>query len=224
MLAFALIAATAFAPTPTPALLVPAARVRSAPVQLNFEENAKAAGITSICGTIATAPVKAAALVASKAFKAQLAFSTFSIAAQLAVFGILYRYIVRCDSDDRVKQAVVFCFSLMRALSLTQCALQSDKSPDQWVQLGAYFGESALAFSAAAAALEYAFDRGWAGRLWYLQPDGFEEVSYGPDLYGRDPLRRDGFLRRGAFEREFEPLPPFEDVYEREALGARRRL
>ena len=40
---------------------------------------------------------------------------------------------------------------------------------DMLLQIGAYFGESALAFGGAAFALEVCWDRGWARRL---PPDG----------------------------------------------------
>lgn len=112
-----------------------------------------------------------------------MATSTWTLAFQLALFGVIYRYAVRSDGDDLVKQAAVAMFALFRALSLTNGT--TNWNADSWVQLGAYFGESALAFGTAAAALEYAWDKGWASRLWYLYSDGFEENIYGPDLYGR---------------------------------------
>ena len=173
MLAVCTAAAAAFVPSSAPPPLAPAARRSAAtPIRLSFDseersESAKAAGIAALSGSLASAPVKASALLATLPIKApalaQWEFSTGALAVQLALFGVVYRYAARSDFNDTPKRGTVFAFALCRALSSVQPSF-SDR-PEMFVQLLAYFGESVFAFGVAAASLGYAWKRGWVLRL-----------------------------------------------------------
>ena len=161
------LAAAAFLPSPTTPLLAPAARrAATASVRMDIpseerSESAKAGGVAAFSGSIASAPVKASALLSSKAFTwTQWEFSTGALAAELFFFGILYRLCIRMDDNDQLKQTCVGAFALFRAFSATQ--VTNKVTPDTWLQLCAYFGESILAFGGAAFALEYVWNRGKA--------------------------------------------------------------
>ena len=159
--------AAAFLPSPTTPLLAPVpARSAAASVRMYIpdeerSQSAKAGAVASLSGSIASAPVKASALLGSKAFTwSQWEFSTGALAAELFFFGLLYRLAIREDDNDQLKQTVVGAFALFRAFSATQVG--SKISSDTWLQVCAYFGESILAFGGAAFALEYVWNRGRA--------------------------------------------------------------
>lgn len=133
-------------------------------------ESAKAGFITSIAGSLAASPVKASALIVSNNLYQQWQYSSVALAVQLAFFGIVYRYAVRSDDNDMLKAGAVGGFVMCHTLSSPQILSQfsGKSSPDQWkmwIQLGASFGESVIVFGLAAAALEWAFNRGWLYRL-----------------------------------------------------------
>jgi len=228
MLACACIA-LAFVPSPLPAPLLAPAPGRSASASIAMStENVKAGGITAFAGTIASAPVKATALMTSKAMTASLAFNTWSLAVELALFGIIYRYAVRSDGDDLTKGGMLLMFTLFRALASTHMAEKtSGWTPDMWLQFAAYFGESALAFGAAATALEYAWERGWTQRLWYLEDnsrnygrgrrDRYDDY-YGRDVYGRDTRRGSGTFGTGTYGR----VSPTRALYDGRDMRRRR--
>lgn len=163
-------------------------------------QSAKAAGIAAVSGSVASAPVKASALLASNALSKgkesvslmnEWVFCTVELGVELALFGAVYRCIVRSDDNDMLKQGAIGAFALCRALASTQIL----KDTNTWMQIGTYFGESALAFSAAAAALEFAWDRGWCRRLpgIGLPPYYYDDYD-DPRSYFRDnmPYYRDG--------------------------------
>ena len=137
-------------------------------------ESAKAGVIAAVCGSVCSAP---AALVSTIAFTPQWEFATDALALQLALFGVVYRYAVRTDKNEQLQQGAVGAFALVRTLSSVQVGSQCSALPlncgppigyldwDMLLQLGAYFGESALAFGGAAFALEFAWSKGWAKRL-----------------------------------------------------------
>ena len=130
--------------------------------------------IAAVCGSVCSAP---AALVSTIAFTPQWEFATDALALQLALFGVVYRYAVRTDKNEQLQQGAVGAFALVRTLSSVQVGSQCSALPlncgppigyldwDMLLQLGAYFGESALAFGGAAFALEFAWSKGWAKRL-----------------------------------------------------------
>lgn len=137
-------------------------------------ESGKAGAIAALSGSVLAAP---AALLASNAFMPQWEFATDALAVQLALFGVVYRYAVRSDENEQLKQGAVGAFALVRTLSSVQVGSQCSALPlncgpplgyldwDMLAQLGGYFGESALAFGGAAAALEFCWNKGWAARL-----------------------------------------------------------
>ena len=140
---------------------------------LEFErfESIKAAICSATSGTIASAPVKLSTLVSSKALEsapalAQWQWGIGSMGVELALFGLVYRCAVRNDDNYMLKQGAVGAFALMHSLSSTHAAKMW--SPEMWLSLGIHFGEAALAFGCAAAALEFAWDKGWGTRLNYL--------------------------------------------------------
>lgn len=137
-------------------------------------ESGKAAVLSAVAGSIATLP---AALLAPDAFSPQWEFATDALGVQLFLFGVVYRYAVRSDDNDMLKQGAAGAFAVGRTLSsvkvpATCSALPLSCGPplgylswDMIYQL-AFFGiESALAFGGAAFALELAFDRGLVGRI-----------------------------------------------------------
>ena len=113
-------------------------------------ESVKAGGIASLTGTMASAPVKASAVLATLPVKATALaswqISTCVFAVQLFLFGIVYRCTVRCDDNDALRQGAVGAAALCRALGLMQT--NNAWTGDMWLQLGLSFGESALAFGA----------------------------------------------------------------------------
>ena len=111
MLPLCILVPTAFLPAqaPTPALLAPAlgsASLRTSKLVMMRDEgeSAKAGFIASIAGSVATAPVKASALLATNAaLTQQWQANTVSLAVMLSFFGIVYRYAVRDDDNDMLK-------------------------------------------------------------------------------------------------------------------------
>jgi len=208
MLALCLVA-SAFMPSPTPALSPVVGRMATPVMEVDrfaVTENTKTGATAALGGTVAAAPVKAATMIASKALTAQVAFSTYALAAQLMLFGVVYRYVVRTDGNDMVKQGVVGMFAMCRALASTTVTA-STSYPDAWLQIGAYFGESALAFAAGAAAIEYAWDKGWVRPLWYLDQAGYEvDAGFDRGFDRRFDRRGPGaFDRRGGFDGRVMP-------------------
>lgn len=207
------IAGAAFLPPATHPMLIPQ-RPAVASVRMLREEPGeflKAGAIASLSGGLATLPVKASALLASGGASAsvralisspQWEFNIYALAVQLSVFAVVYRCSVRMDDNDTLKQIIIFSFILFRAFSSTQ--VKSMWTPEMWLQLLTYFGESALAFGVAAAALEYAWNRGIAYRLPGIGVEPTYRVPYGmnprrpnypvnPRLPYRDP--RDPYIR-----------------------------
>lgn len=185
------IVASAFLPLPSSSPALPAVRrAPTASVQLSLAEERvesfKAGAITAVIGSMASAPVKASALLASSKasstmFTAQWEFCTYALFVQLFLFGVCYRCIMRDDDNDMLRQGAVGAAALCRALSLTQ--VKEMWSPDMWLTIFTYFGESMLVFGVASAALEFAWNRGYAFRL----PGIGLPPMYGP-MYDRDPF------------------------------------
>ena len=160
------------------AYTLPATPVRARPVMMALAEermeSGKAGAISAVAGSICATP---AALVASTAFTPQWEFATDALVVQLLLFGVVYRYAVRSDDNEMLKQGAAGAFALVRTLSSVQVGTQCTAIPlncgaplgyldwDMLLQLGAYFGESALAFGGAAAALELCWNKGWAARI-----------------------------------------------------------
>ena len=95
----------------------------------------------------------------------------------LGLFGLVYRYAVRQDSNPQLKQGVVGAFVITRTLSMLQASEECSALPlscgpplgyFNWemIATGAGAGaESALAFAAAAAAIELAFSMAFIRRF-----------------------------------------------------------
>jgi len=208
-------------------LPAPAAR-RSSSVQLNFFENFKTGVFCAASGSIASAPVKASAMLANKEkMDAMVEFSNYALAGELAVFGIIYRYACRSDDDDFLKAFIIGAFAFSRALEAVH-NVKTMWSPDMWMQLGVYFGSGCVAFGFAAFSLEFAWRNRWCRRLpttevfyqdYYRdfpanRPTvGGRRTDFRPDYledqYLRDEQRR--YLRGGS--RDFVGARPEEDPY-----------
>jgi len=176
--------------------------VRPATVRLSLAEeriqSVKAFGIAGVMGTLGSVPMRFSELMSTKALEkagklAEWQFHTGIFAFELALFGVVYRCVVRDDDNDMLKQGAVGAAALCRALSSTQWTYNTPPTK-MWLELGVYFGEGVLAFGIAAAALEWAWDRGLAYRLPgiglpqndYYYDDGFRG---GPPRYmDRTPM------------------------------------
>lgn len=186
-------------------------------------ESVKVSFITSVAGTFASLPVKASERATelargkiSAALEAQWTFNVFAWAIELALFGVVYRCIVRNDDNTMLRQGAVGAAALCRALSITQ--VRQMWSSEMWIQVGANFLESAFVFGMAAWALETAFDWGYAYRLpgeglprQYFRDDFFGGMNdfggrrrYGPERYSN---YRNANYRNANYRDE----PPYRD-------------
>lgn len=137
-------------------------------------ESAKAGAVAAVAGSLLGAP---AALLAPDRFTAQWEFGADTLAVELLLFGLVYRYAVRSDDNPMLKQGVVGAFALTRALSSAHVGDQCTAMPLScgaplgyldWGLLGQLtvsLATSGVAFGAAAAALELCFGRGWVRPL-----------------------------------------------------------
>ena len=89
-------------------------------------ESAKAGAIAAVSGSLCSAP---AALLASTAFTPQWEFATDALAVDLLLFGVVYRYAVRSDDNDMLKQGAVGAFALVRTLSSVRVGDQCSALP-----------------------------------------------------------------------------------------------
>ena len=144
-------------------------------------ESGKAAVLSAVAGSLVAAPLELIApdmFGIAPAFSPQWEFATDGLALELFLFGVVYRYAVRSDSDnDMLKMGAAGAFIVMRTLSSAQVGSQCTALPLNcgaplgyldWSLIGqlAYLGiASALAFGGAAVALELAFDKGFVGRI-----------------------------------------------------------
>ena len=190
----ATLAAASFVP---PAhFAAPSITPRSSPAQLSLVESAKAGVISTVGGSLASAPAKASALLAAEAFKwGTWEVGTASFATELFVFGVVYRYAVRNDFASRPKQGTVLAFAVFRAftlISLQASSLSDLGTSAKMLQLLAGFGESAIAFWGAAWALEYCWNRGYARRVDDFLPDFYYDDYTLDQMRGPPPYYRDG--------------------------------
>lgn len=180
---------------------------------LDYEkmESAKASGIAALGGSLASVPVKASALLVSHGFTGQWEFNNVALAIQLALFGAIYRCVIRSDDNDMARQGCVGGFALLHALSATTV---SKGGADVFLKVGTLFGESCLAYWGAAWALEYAFDRGYLRPLpgFGLPRDGYRSSfvtrngggsSYRDGAYYRDGQPRYNGVPRGSSGGEY---------------------
>ena len=118
-------------------------------------ESVKAFIVASVTGSLVAAPVKLSMLLAQGNSLDQWEYSTLALAIMLGLFGVVYRCTVRVDDNDMLKQGCVGAFALCRALALTN--VKHMGSPEMWLSIGTYFGESVLAFGGACYALGEAY-------------------------------------------------------------------
>ena len=197
----AILAAASYVPPAQ--FAAPSITPRSSPAQLSLVESAKAGVISTVGGSLASAPAKASALLAAEAFKwGTWEVGTASFATELFVFGVVYRYAVRNDFASRPKQGTVLAFAVFRAftlISLQASSLSDLGTSAKMLQLLAGFGESAIAFWGAAWALEYCWNRGYARRVDDFLPDFYYDDYTLDQMRGPPPYYRDG------------PPPPYYD-------------
>jgi len=146
-----------------PLLAPAAARSSAASVRMYIPreeriQSAKAGAVAALSGSLPPALFVLSTLISYKTFTLSTwALSSGLLAVELFFFGLLYRLAIREDDNDELKQTVVVAFALFRAFGATQVG-----SKDTLLQVAANFGESLLAFSFAAFALDYVWKRGIA--------------------------------------------------------------
>ena len=81
--------------------------LRSPPMRCSLAEerleSGKAGLVAALSGSLCAIPP---ALLATNSFTPQWEFSTDMLAVQLALFGVVYRYAVRSDDNEQLKQGV----------------------------------------------------------------------------------------------------------------------
>jgi hypothetical protein len=141
-------------------------------------ESAKTGIVGLLAGGIALAPVSLLhdGLLGGDAVQnglAQWEFDTDMGSLECALFAIVYRYCIRQDLNPQLNQGVLGAFVLIRTLSKIQVPAYCTAAPlDCGSPLG-YFDwsmlaqatlsaiESVVMFGAAAAAMNYCFEKGW---------------------------------------------------------------
>ena len=136
-------------------------------------ESVKAGVLSAVAGSVAMAPLAVTVTTAwfpSNAFDAQWELSHDGLAVMLGLFGLVYRYAVRKDPNPQLKQGVVGAFVITRTLAMLQASDDCTALPlscgaplgyFDWEMIATGLGagaESAVAFAASAAAIEFAFD------------------------------------------------------------------
>ena len=188
---FALLPATAPSTSPTiyacvrtPQLRAPAVRASLADERI---ESLKASTMAAISGSIVAVPTLS--LSNTLASVPEWEYAIGMLAAQLALFGAVYRCTVRCDDNKMLRQGAVGAAALCRALA--SLPLSSTWTPDLSSQLFGHFGEGLVVFGFAAAAIERTWQLGLARPLAGWSP----ELTYEEDFYGRES---DYYGRRGS--------------------------
>uniref|UniRef100_A0A7S0LTL0 Solute carrier family 40 protein n=1 Tax=Coccolithus braarudii TaxID=221442 RepID=A0A7S0LTL0_9EUKA len=137
-------------------------------------ESAKVGVASALSGSLAMAPF---ALLLPSAFSAQWELSHDVLAVMLFLFGLVYRYAVRSDSNAMLKQGVIGAFALTRCLSALQASEQCTALPlvcgppfsyldyAMILQLLSVGFESFAAFGGSAFVIEACFERGLLTRL-----------------------------------------------------------
>eukprot|EP00607_Mallomonas_marina_P003396 CAMPEP_0182432404 /NCGR_PEP_ID=MMETSP1167-20130531/56070_1 /TAXON_ID=2988 /ORGANISM="Mallomonas Sp, Strain CCMP3275" /LENGTH=169 /DNA_ID=CAMNT_0024619869 /DNA_START=61 /DNA_END=570 /DNA_ORIENTATION=- len=131
-------------------------------------DSLKAAVIGAVFGSIGALPFTVLHGVISK-FDGQWEFSVDMLALTLALFGVTYRYIVRENDYQRLREGAVGAFAVTRALNMIQVPAECASLPldcgdpfhyfsiSMLIQGIGVFSESLLAFGSAAYFLEKAF-------------------------------------------------------------------
>ena len=124
-------------------------------------EAAKACGISAAWGVLAAVPF--IAFNEAVDTLAEWQFSIGMYAAELALFGAVYRCVVRSDDNAMLRQGAVGAAALCRAFAAVP--LSAKWTSVMTMQLFSSSMEGAVVFGCAAAGLEYAWNRGLARPL-----------------------------------------------------------
>ena len=140
-------------------------------------ESAKAGALAAVAGSLAATPV-GALLPVPGVLTPQWEWDSDTLAASLALFGLVYRYATRSDADnDMLKQGAVGAFAITRVLASVRVGEQCTALPLEcgpplgyfdWAmlsQLASAGAHAAAAYGGAALAIEAAFDKGLLARV-----------------------------------------------------------
>ena len=154
-------------------------------------ESVKAAALAALTGSLVAAPVTffLPALLPDVPFPAPLSpqweFCTDTLAASLALFGLVFRYTAREDGTLQLKGGVVGAFVSLRSLASVTVSPACTPIPlvcgppliyADWAMLGAFLATAlpaGVAFGSAALALEAA----WASGLLARASDGGADLD-----------------------------------------------
>ncbi|KAJ8599267.1 hypothetical protein CTAYLR_006777 [Chrysophaeum taylorii] len=136
-------------------------------------ESAKTAVVAGLATSVGAAPFELAVHVGNLP---QFEFNVDQLAIMGALFGVVYRYAVRDDTNPQLNSGVVGAFALTRSLASVRVSPGCAFAPlacgppfgyldlaMAW-QLASTLATSAIAFYAAAAAIDAAVDRGFLQR------------------------------------------------------------
>ncbi|KAJ1627678.1 hypothetical protein T492DRAFT_1023395 [Pavlovales sp. CCMP2436] len=136
-------------------------------------ESVKAGVIAAVAGGLACA---LPALVVDGFNVAQWEFDVDTVSLACGLFGLTYRYIVRNDASEMLRQGAIGAFALSRASAAVHVSDSCIPVPLRCEPFGLYLDPSMLAqgagavvvgacaFGAAAAAVDYAFGKGWVSK------------------------------------------------------------
>ena len=128
-------------------------------------ESIKAAAIGTIGGSLAYFPL-AVVVGVGQGFPPQWEFDSDTLALSLALFGITYRYTIRTDSNDMLKEGAIGAFAITRTLSMIHVSDSCTSLPlycgppfgyfdFNMIIMGAYlFVENFIAYTGSATAID----------------------------------------------------------------------
>eukprot|EP00183_Erythrolobus_madagascarensis_P005647 CAMPEP_0185846766 /NCGR_PEP_ID=MMETSP1354-20130828/2297_1 /TAXON_ID=708628 /ORGANISM="Erythrolobus madagascarensis, Strain CCMP3276" /LENGTH=159 /DNA_ID=CAMNT_0028546971 /DNA_START=380 /DNA_END=859 /DNA_ORIENTATION=+ len=153
-------------------------------------ESAKAGVISALAGSFAVAPVSVGfTLFTDNGLNAQWELSIDMLAISLFLFGIVYRYVVRGDTNPMLKQGAIGAFAVIRAASALRAPDICVPFPLQCGPPLSYFSwpmltqgaitvaESLVAFGFAAVAIDLAFRNTWLQQAPSQLSDGDGDSS-----------------------------------------------
>ena len=153
-------------------------------------ESAKACGIAAVAGTFAAIP--AMTVGHHLAGAGQWQFALGMMAAELVLFGAVYRCTVRSDDNKRLREGVVGAFSLVRTFAMLP--ISAHWTPDLSGKIFSYGFEGMFIFGCAALALEYAWNAGYAQPLeGHARDLGWERETNNYNNYGNNGGYNSGY-------------------------------
>lgn len=170
------VAVLGFAPQPISRLSTPRPSKWAVDVDEFGErlESGKTAVVAGLCAGLAATPIE---FVLHAGFLPQFEFNVDQVSFMGAAFGLVFRYAVREDGNQQLRTGVVSAFALTRTLSSIRVSATCSSTPlscgpplgyldgDMLWQLASSFASSAVAFGAAAYAIDYAWERSWLKRF-----------------------------------------------------------